>query len=570
MQKILRINTRTGEIRERTLALDELLLGGRALTARFLCAKVPPTCNALGPRNALIFANGPLAGTLVSSANRLSVGGKSPLTGGIKESNAGGIVAYKMGRLGIRAFTLEDRPETAGEWKILRLDAAGAHLLPAPQGLAGKGVYEKARLMLETFGNKAGIALIGPAGEQMLTGAGITCIDPEGVPARYSGRGGLGAVLASKGIQAIVVDDAGAEKEIMHDPEAFAKGLREVARLINSTPATCEVFRKFGTAAMLSLTNELGALPVRNFSRGTFEQAEAIDGDALYNTIVERGGEGSPSHACMRGCLIKCSNVFPDKNGKAVVSPLEYENLGLLGSNCGIGDLDAIAKLNYACNDMGLDTIDTGAAIGVAMEAGLAPFGDAGFALAAINGLLHGEILSKVIGSGAAVTGRVLGQYRVPVAKGQALAAYDPRSIKGTGVTYATSPMGGDHTAGNTPRLQVEHHKKGGQVTNSKNAQAGSMVLDALGMCIMIGGAVKDISLLVDLLNARFGTAFTADAMRAIAAETLEMEHDFNRKAGLGPATDRVAEFFYEEKNPDSGAVYDFTEDDFREITGGK
>lgn len=566
MQKIIRINTSAKTVTERLLFPEELLLGGRGLTSQFLLDEVPPTCNPLGPHNKLIFAGGPLAGTLVSSANRLSVGGKSPLTGGIKESNAGGVLAYRMGRLNVRAFILEGKPQN-GEWHIVFISAAGARLAPAPSEIIGKGVYEKAAFLLSKYGSKIGLALIGPAGEQMLTGAGVACVDPEGVPSRYSGRGGLGAVLASKGVQAIVVDDSDAPKESMDDPAAFTTHLREVARLVNTTPQTAEVFRKYGTAAMLSATNELGALPVRNFSRGTFEKADEVDGAALYNTIVERGGEGSPSHACMRGCLIRCSNVFPDENGKAVVSPLEYENIGLLGSNCGIGDLDAIARLNYACNDMGLDTIDAGAAIAVAMEAGLAPFGDEEFALKAINGLLRGELLSKVIGSGAETTGRVLGQYRVPTAKGQALAAYDPRSIKGTGVTYATSAMGGDHTAGNTPRLQVEHHKKDGQAVNSKNAQFGVALFDSLGLCIMLAGAVKDASLIVALVNARFGASFSLDDAKAVAAKTLADEREFNQRAGLGPAADRVAEFFYEERNPDSGAVFDFTPEDLAVAT---
>ena len=570
MQKTIRIHTGTREITETSIPQAELLLGGRAMTSQFLLREVPPACHPLGPFNKVIFAGGPLAGTLVSCANRLSVGAKSPLTGGCKESNAGGMLAYKLGRLGIRALILDGKPEKVGEWCLVHVDAKGAKLLPVPVGLPGAGVYEKSRILFAQYGAKTAQALIGPAGEQGLPCSGIATTDPEGIPGRYCGRGGLGAVLASKGIMAVVVDDSAAPKEELGDAATFTARLREVARLINTTPQTSEVFRKYGTAAMLGITNELGALPVRNFSRGAFEQADAIDGLALYNTIVERGGEGDPSHACMRACLIKCSNVFADKDGKTIVSPLEYENLGLLGSNCGIADLDAIARINYACNDMGVDTIDIGAAIAVAMEAGLAPFGDIAFAERAVAGIAKGEILSKVIGSGAEMTGKILGQYRVPTAKGQAVAAYDPRSIKGTGVTYATSPMGADHTAGNTPRLQVKHHEKEGQVGHSKNAQHGVALLDALGLCMMLGAAVKDISLIVDLVNARFGTAFSVDEAKAVAAKTMDDEWAFNRQAGLGPAADRVAEFFYLEKNPDSNAVFDFTPEDFLEITGGK
>ncbi|MDR2056452.1 MAG: aldehyde ferredoxin oxidoreductase [Desulfovibrio sp.] len=570
MQRILRINTATREIVDTPVAGDQLLLGGRAMTSGFLLREVPAACHPLGPFNKIIFAVGPLAGTLVSSANRLSVGAKSPLTGGIKESNAGGMLAYKLGRLGLRAVILEGRPAEGDAWQILHIDARGVRLTHAPPELAGVGVYEKSRVLFAKYGARAGLALIGPAGEQRLLCAGVTCTDPEGIPSRYSGRGGLGAVLASKGIMAVVVDDSAAPKEKMADQAAFAAGLRQVAALIAATPQTSEVYRKFGTSAMLSTTNALGALPVRNFSRGTFEKAGSIDGSALYNAIIERGGEGNPSHGCMRGCLIKCSNIFPGKDGKAVVSPLEYESIGLLGSNCGIGDLDAIARLNHACNDMGVDTIDTGAAIAVAMEAGLAPFGDAEFAEKAVKGIISGEILSRVIGSGAEMTGKILGQYRVPTAKGQSMAAYDPRSVKGTGVTYATSAMGADHTAGNTTRLQVKQTEKQGQVGNAKKAQAGIMLLDSLGLCIMLGAAVKDMSLIIGLVNARFGTSFTLAEAETLAARALDDERSFNRKAGLGPPSDRVAEFFYLEKNPDSGGIYDFTPEDFLELTGGR
>jgi len=297
--------------------------------------------------------------------------------------------------------------------------------------------------------------------------------------------------MASKGLLAVVVDDSAAEKEEYADKPLFLSGLKEAGRLINSTPQTAEVLRFYGTAALVSTTNSLGALPVRNFSAGVFELADKIDAKALHDTIKARGGEGAVSHACMPGCIVRCSNVYPDVSGKTLVSPLEYETIGLLGSNCGIGDLDAIARLNYLCNDMGVDTIDVGAALAIAMEAGLAPFGDVSFCESTIADIAEGQILSKLIGSGAALTGKVLGAYRIPVVKGQSMAAYDPRGVKGTGVTYATSSQGADHTAGNTPRLPVKQHEKEGQVEHSKSAQQGAMFMDAMGLCLMFRGGVK-------------------------------------------------------------------------------
>ena len=561
MPNILRISLASKSSTLQALTGPDILLGGRALTARFLRDEVPATCNPLGRHNKLIFAGGALAGTLVSSVSRLSIGAKSPLTGGSKESNAGGVVAYKLGRMGIRAVIFEDRLPKEDGWIIVKIDTKGVSFEPAAD-MMGMGVYEKARLLAKRYGNNVGLALIGPAGEQCLVCAGIACTDPEGAPTRYSGRGGLGAVLASKGILGVVIDDSQAPREDLADSAAFMEHLKRVADLVNTTPLTCDVFRKYGTAAMMDITNNIGALPVRNFSRGSFELVHNIDGTALHAAIAARGGEGNVSHACMRGCLIQCSNIYPDAHGRALVTPLEYETLGMLGANCGIGDLDAIARLNYQCNDMGVDTIDIGAAIAVAMEAGLAPFGDTEFAQKVITGIAEGAVLSRLIGSGAEITGKVLGVYRVPTVKGQALAAYDPRAIKGTGVTYVTSPQGADHTAGNTPRLQIKQHEKEGQVAHSRNAQQGVALLDALGICMMLGGAVKDMNLIISLINARFGTSFTLDEASMLALSTLAAEREFNVQAGITQAHNRAPEFFYEEMNPDSKSIFDFTEEE--------
>jgi len=559
--RILRISLASKTSVLHDLQGSNILLGGRALTARIVRDEVPGPCDPLGRHNKIIFSGGPLAGTLVSSASRLSIGAKSPLTGTSKESNAGGVVAYKLGRLGLRAVIFEDRLPDEDGWTIVKIDAKGVSF-ESGADLAGLGAYEKARRLSGRYGKEAGFALIGPAGEQRLVCAGVACTDMEGSPGRYSGRGGLGAVLASKGILAVVVDDGEAPKEEFADRAAFTGLQKQLAELINTNPGTCEVMRLYGTASMMDLTSSLGALPVRNFSRGVFESVDKINARTLHQTIEARGGEGRVSHACMRGCLVQCSNVYPDADGRTLVSPIEYENLALLGSNCGIGDLDAIARLNYLCNDMGVDTIDIGAAIAVAMEAGLAPFGDVKFAKDAIAGIAQGAVLSRLIGSGAAITGKVLGAHRVPVVKGQSMAAYDPRAIKGIGVTYATSPQGADHTAGNTARMPAKHHEKEGQADNSRAMQHFIALVDSLGICVMVSGAIKDMNMILSLINARFGTSFTLDEAKTLAAATLAAEREFNAKAGITAAHDRLPEFFYEEMNPDSRSVFDLTDEE--------
>lgn len=564
MPAIIRINLETGSVSRREQEKDDLLLGGRRLTGSIIAAEVPPECEPLSGRNKLVLACGPLAGTLVSSANRLSIGAKSPLTGGIKESNAGGMTGYLMGRLGIRAVVLEGRPG-APHWTLIRISADGVELLPGDP-YVGLGLFEKARQLFERFGPKVGMTLIGRAGERLQFSAGITNTDPDGEPSRYNGRGGLGAVTGSKGVQGIVYDASAAPKETFVDRAAFMEANREVARRINANPQTSQVYRQYGTAAMMDATSAMGALPTRNFSTGFFEGYEKINAEAMHRTILERGGEGATSHACMVGCLVKCSNIFPDRDGKKVCSPIEYENLGLLGSNLGIDDLDTIALLNRMCNDFGYDTIETGAAIGVAMNAGLAAFGDREAALRLMREVGEGTPLGRVLGSGAGITGKVFGCLRVPVAKNQAMPAYDPRAVKGVGVTYAVSPQGADHTSGNTVKSPVKQHLKDGQETVSRNAQVGFTVMDNLGLCILASGGIGDLGVVADLLKARWGVETTPERLRREAWETVLLERGFNRRAGFTPAHDRLPEFFEEEINPANGQVFDVPEDTLRRV----
>ena len=564
MPAIIRINLETGSVSRREQEKDDLLLGGRRLTGSIIAAEVPPECEPLSGRNKLVLACGPLAGTLVSSANRLSIGAKSPLTGGIKESNAGGMTGYLMGRLGIRAVVLEGRPG-APHWTLIRISADGVELLPGDP-YVGPGLFETARQLFERFGPKVGMTLTGRAGERLQFSAGITNTDPDGEPSRYNGRGGLGAVMGSKGVQGIVYDASAAPKETFVDRAAFMEANREVARRINANPQTSQVYRQYGTAAMMDATSAMGALPTRNFSTGFFEGYEKINAEAMHRTILERGGEGATSHACMVGCLVKCSNIFPDRDGKKVCSPIEYENLGLLGSNLGIDDLDTIALLNRMCNDFGYDTIETGAAIGVAMNAGLAAFGDREAALRLMREVGEGTPLGRVLGSGAGITGKVFGCLRVPVAKNQAMPAYDPRAIKGVGVTYAVSPQGADHTSGNTVKSPVKQHLKDGQETVSRNAQVGFTVMDNLGLCILASGGIGDLGVVADLLKARWGVETTPERLRREAWETVLLERGFNRRAGLTPAHDRLPEFFEEEINPANGQVFDVPEDTLRRV----
>ena len=340
-------------------------------------------------------------------------------------------------------------------------------------------------MLRERFGKQAGIICIGPAGEMKMGGAGVAVSGPQDIQVRYAARGGLGAVMGSKGVKAIVVDDTGAPPETAFDAALLREAGKALVQGIMADPKT-ENRHKYGTPAVLTLCNEIGILPTRNFSAGQFEKAGEICGDKVADLIAERGGEGRSGTPCVRGCVISCSNVFPDAAGKKTVASIQYENIALLGSNCGIGNLDDIAELDDLCNQVGVDAIETGAAIGVAMEAGVIAFGDAEGAKDLVRQIGRGTWLGRILGNGVVVTGKVLGVRRVPAIKGQAIAAYDPRALKGNGVTYVTSPMGADHTAGNALETVKMVNPLGieNQVESSRKLQIRAAILDTMGLCL--------------------------------------------------------------------------------------
>jgi len=561
---IWRINTRTQTILQESIPESWQTLGGRALVASILLNEVKPTCEPLGPNNKLILAPGLLVGHMLSSCDRISIGGKSPLTGGVKEANAGGRTGLQLSQLGIKALIIEDQPEEDGWW-LLHLSGDGARFEQVNE-FAGLGVYETAPALLKRYGDKVAIALIGPGGEMKMLSAGIQNLDKDGAPTRIAARGGLGAVMGSKRLKAIVIDGSRGSQPPLADAEAFKQARKDYNKALMAHPQT-KTYADYGTAAMTNMCNAIGGIPTRNFSAGQFEGVEGISGEALRQKMLDRNGECEISHACMAGCAIQCSNVFGDKDGKALVSPLEYETIGLMGSNLGIDDLDTIAELNKVINDLGLDTIEVGAALGVAAEAGLMAFGDGKGALALVNEIHAATSLGRILGNGAAITGKVFGIERVPVVKNQAISAYDPRTIKGTGVTYATSPQGADHTCGLTIRAKVDHLDPNGQVDISRGAQFKMAGYDSLGACIFAGfGFSNNYEVIPSLLNARYGWDIGVEILEELGRESLKLEREFNRQAGFTTADDRLPEWMTREPLPPHNTVFDVPEEEMDTI----
>ena len=535
-------SVKTGELHGRDIAIC-----GRYFIARTLLELGVATVDPLGPENPLIFSAGPFAGTNFSNANRLSVGCKSPLTGGVKEANSGGTFAFAMGQLEIAGFTLNG---VSGDWVIIHIPQEGGIRFLDASPYMGKGNFETEKLLHEEFGDKISIALCGPVGEYRGLLAGIAFSDTDNRPSRLAARGGVGAVMGSKKVKAIIVDKH--KMPTLHDRKKVMGAVKEYNRHLNEA-VPIQAFKTHGTAMVADLTNRLGALPVNNFSGGQVVEAGEgplkMGGDYIRELYLERGGE--PSHACMPGCLIKCSNVYVDRRGREVVSPLEYETIGLLGTNCGLTDPDDLAVLNETANDLGIDTIEVGAMIAVLMDAGQADYGDTDFMARCLEDIGKGNERGRILAQGTARAGEHYGVARVPVIKKQAISAYDPRVIEVTGISMMVTAQGADHTTGNAPSFVTADKDVRAVAEESYRMQVTSAVADSLGLCVF-GRSVTDPNrrLIARGINDAHDCDVDEDFIMRIGRETLRLEAEFNRQAGFTAEDDELPSFFREEELP--------------------
>jgi aldehyde:ferredoxin oxidoreductase len=575
MEKILRIDmgVENGPVFHETEVGEYAGLAGRALTSTVVAKEVPATCHPLSAENKLVIAPGLLTGTIGAMSGRISMGCKSPLTGGIKEANAGGQPGQVLARLGYAAIILEGKPEEDKLYKVV-IKKDGVTVTPADD-LKMLGNYAVVERMKKEHGEKIACISIGQAGEMKLAAASVACTDMELRPTRHAGRGGVGAVMGSKGLKVIVLDDTGMSMRAPKDPAKFGEANKKFIEGLTTHGVTGQALPAYGTNVLTNILNEAGGYPTYNFKQGRFDGAAKISGETEAALETERGGMAT--HGCHRGCVIRCSGIYHDKDGHYLSKQPEYETVWAHGGNCGIDDMDSIAMLDFLDDDIGLDTIEMGVTVGVAMEAGLLKFGDAAGAIDLIKQVGQGTPLGRIIGSGAAVTGRVFGVERVPVVKGQGLPAYDPRAVQGIGVTYATSPMGADHTAGYaiaTNILQVggfvDPLKPEGQVELSRNLQIATAAIDSTGMCLFIAFAVLDqpqtFQALLDMLNAFYGINLTGDDVTALGKRVLSTERDFNARAGFTKEQDRLPRFFTNQKVAPHNVVFAVTDEDLDRV----
>ncbi len=557
--RILRV-----DMEQRKVTYDDLpgrwkLVGGRGLIAQILNEEVPADCDPLGPKNKLIIAGGPLAGTMAPQLGRISVGGKSPLTMGIKESNAGGKAAQMLDRLGIRSIVVEGVAQE-GKLYCLKISKTGALLMPADE-YQGMKNYHLVNELYKKYNRRSALVSIGIAGERKYRAASVSFTDIYGDPSRNAGRGGLGAVMGSKGLKAIIIDDSGTGPVDIADRVLFKKTVKSWVNTMEHDIA-CRLFSKYGTPFAVANSARQGTLPGNNYQSGRPEGFMKVRGEIIQKNLFERGGK---MHGCMPGCVVQCSIIYPDADGKTLASAYEYEAIAMLGTNLGIADPDAIGRLKFICDDLGIDLIEIGSCLGVAASAEKMKMGDAESAIQLLMEIEQGTEFGNTLANGVVSTAEALNVSRIPAYKGQAIPAHDPRAVKGIGVTYATSPMGADHTAGLTYRMPLQ---KNGQTANSLRFQVQAATCDTFGYCInsIPGGQASIYEFLADLLNARYGLSLTADHVVEIGKQTLKDELRFNEGAEFSTIYERYPAFVRTEALPPTGHIFDVEDSELDRI----
>ncbi|MDA0996982.1 MAG: aldehyde ferredoxin oxidoreductase, partial [Proteobacteria bacterium] len=369
-------------------------------------------------------------------------------------------------------------------------------------------------------------------------------------PVRSAARGGVGAVMGSKRVKAIVVDKH--KMPPFHDRKKVMSAVRDYGAKL-SVDAAIQNMSNLGTAMVADIMNLTGGIPVRNFSAGQLVDPKVerlrVGGDFIREQNIERGG--TPTHACMPGCMIQCSNIYAGKDGEELVSPLEYETIGLLGTNCGLADPDDIARLNAEANDLGIDTIELGATLAILMHVGQAEFGDVAFMQAAIDDIRAGNERGRILMHGTAFVGEHYGIDKVPVIKRQAISAYDPRVIEVTGISMMSTAQGADHTTGNLPTMDCTGKSTAELVAASLEMQMLCAAADSVGLCVF-GRSVTNINhdLVMRGINDALGTELPVTFLKQLGLETLAFESAFNDQAGFKEEDDELPSFFFDEALP--------------------
>ena len=566
--KILRVNLTDEQISVEAIdpqtAKD--LIGGRGWSIKYLYDEVDPGVDPLAPENKLIFATGPLTGTPAPTGNRFMVTTKAPLTGAISCSNSGGQFPTEMKRTGFDLFIFEGK---ARRPVYVWVNDGEAEIRPAGH-LWGQDVPHTEDMLLEETDPKAKVACIGPAGEHLVRIAAIM-----NDKHRAAARSGVGAVMGSKNLKAVVV--RGTREVPLAEPEAMRELCRTVRKKVNADVKKGSSLREYGTAYVPIVTNEIGILPTRNFQTGVFEGVEGITGIVLTEKYLIRP---KPCHGCPIACGRLTVVKTPEQYRGEGEGP-EYETIASLGSACGIGDMAAVTKANYLCNELGLDTISAGVTIACAMELyekGILPqedvgmalhFGDAGAVLDLIQKMAHREGFGDLLAEGSYRLAEKYGHPELSItAKKQEFPGYDPRGAKGMGLLYATSNIGASHMAGDLAYMEVfGTPKKLDPLTIErkpwyiKHFEDLFTIIDAAGLCVFL--SIRYLcdpdyevmpTRMAEMFNLATGADYTAESLMQAGERIYNLERMFLLKAGFTRKDDTLPKRMLEEPLPEGPA----------------
>ena len=569
---VLRINLTDRTIKKEPLNEDwaKEYVGGRGLGAKYLSEEMDPTLDALDPDNKMLFVTGPLTGTNASCGSRYMVVTKGPLTNAITTSNSGGYWGPELKFAGYDMLILEGKASSpCYVWiynDVVEIRDA-AHLW-------GKTVWETEEELRSELGVPDSIiASIGPAGENLVR---FACIMND--LHRAAGRSGVGAVMGSKNLKAIAVRGTGGVK--LADPMAFMKGMWDMREKLRESPVTAEGLPMYGTEVLVNVINEHGALPTNNHQSSVFEQAENISGETLTETrLVANKACFSCAIACGRVSILpgeaasKYEVSTSPRNWKIAGEGPEYEAAWAMGSECGIGDLDALIKANWLCNDLGMDSISFGATVAAAMElyekkaVSLEQteiplnFGSAEALLIMAERIAYRTGFGTELAEGSK---RMTAKFGRPEffmgVRGQEFAAYEARAIQGMGLGYATSNRGACHLKAYTvaaeilglPR-QMDPNATEGKAEIAKIFQDATSTVDATGLCQFLTFGVG-LEEMLPQLAAATGVDYKLEELMTIGERIWNLERRWNERSGMTGAEDTLPKRILEEPLPSGPA----------------
>ncbi len=568
MGSVLRVDLSTGSITTEKVSKDLAsgFIGGRGLATKMFTDEVDATVDPLSPANKLLFATGPLTNTTAPTGGRYMVVTKSPLTGLIASSNSGGYFGARMKKAGYDAIIFEGKsPEPV--YLVLNEETAE---LKSAAALWGKRVWDVTDTLIAEYGQKnASVACIGPAGENLSLIASVM-----NDKHRAAGRSGVGAVMGSKNLKAIIA--WGSKKSPIVDEAKMREFVKQKVQMLKENGVTGQGLPALGTNVLDNIINESGIYPTRNFNESVFDGVDKMSGEALVDKYLVKNS------ACY-ACPIGCGRVVELPSGLKGEGP-EYESGWAFGPMCGIDDLNAITEANLICNDLGLDTISAGVTISAAMELfekGFIPGDDLGKGPSLKFGTTEALAwyLKKMAYREDVGDAMALGSYRLcekyghpefsMTVKKQELPAYDPRGVQGHGLAYATSNRGGCHVRAYliSPEIVGLPEKLDPQEITGKPAwvkifQDLTAVIDSAGLCLFSSFALgaQDYA---DLLNAALGNSWSADDVLQIGERIWNLEREFNLNAGTDPATDTLPARLLKDPvtaGPNKGSVHRLAE----------